>query len=714
LTKPKLTLNLRSPTNSSKRIKAAAERKKAATESLDEAWQRIFAMKLTDADRRKLEEVKNAMEAGSIGRNPADCVNKNGKPKQFSKAEALRLYKALQERQREDTLRKMVEALPDNYWLITDEVKLNEFLSLLASEKEIVFDVETTGTDVWSDYIVGHVISAVKADIHAYIPTKHKTDSPQLDNDYVIEKLRTVYEDESIGKIAHNARFDVHMLRNEGIELRGLSWDTQIAMHVLNENERFQDGSYQLKDLVTKYLKIPSQTYEDLFGKAGFDEVSDLKVALAYAAKDGDVTLKLRNFQRYHLERIGLLEYYETVENPTIGISIEMESAGFVLDLKRANELSKELSEELTEIERGLSEYFGDINFNSPTQLSEKFYSELGLNRYLPKGSKLSTDVKTLELLAIHHKGIELLLKYREKTKLLGTYIDALPKQIKQDGRIHGNFNQMGTVTGRFSSNNPNLQNQPYFARQLFVAPPGHVILSGDFSQQEPRWLAHYTGEEVLVNAYRKGKDLYSTAASELFDKPIEECGDGSKYRKMMKTGILAVMYGTGPKTLASQLDITEKEARDFIEQFYAKYPKVKAWIDGNERFAKKHGYVEMFMGRKRRLPEARSKDKFEQFRALRQATNAIIQGSAAIQTKLTMIELQKLCRRKGWTMAFTVHDEIGVYASETLTEQDVKDFEDVMLNTVRLKVPNKIDLELSYRWGEGMSVDEWFKRKGA
>ena len=179
-----------------------------------------------------------------------------------------------------------------------------------------------------------------------------------------------------------------------------------------------------------------------------------------------------------------------------------------------------------------------------------------------------------------------------------------------------------------------------------------------------------------------------------------------------MKTGILAVMYGTGPKTLASQLDITEKEARDFIEQFYAKYPKVKAWIDNNERFAKKYGYVEMFMGRKRRLPEARSKDRFEQFRAMRQATNAIIQGSAAIQTKLTMLETQKLCRRKGWTMAFQVHDELGVYVPEDITLDDVREFEAVMLNTVKLRVPNKSDIEISRRWGEGMSVEEWFKTK--
>lgn len=451
--RPKLTLNIRQPTadgvSPKQAVKAAAKRKQAATETMDDAWQRILSMKNSDADQRKLNEVRAAMAEGLIDREPSVAA------KRFSKAEALRLYMQLRERQREETLRKMVEEMPDNYWLITDAAKLDEFLSLLADEKEIVFDVETTGTDVWSDYIVGHVISAVKADIHAYIPTKHKTDAKQLDNDFVLRMLKPYYEDENIGKIAHNARFDIHMLRNEGVELRGLTWDTQIAMHVLNENERFQGGSYQLKDLVTKYLKIPSQTYDELFGQRGFDEVSDLRVATAYAAKDGDVTLKLRDFQRFHLDKIGLLEYYETVENPTISVAIEMEQAGFVLDQERAKVLGKDLSEELTVIERGLREHFGEINFRSPTQLSEKFYGELMLNRHLPKGTKLSTDVKTLEMLAPHNQGIELLLQYREKSKLLGTYIEALPKQVKSDGRIHGNFNQSGTVTGRFSSNNP-------------------------------------------------------------------------------------------------------------------------------------------------------------------------------------------------------------------------------------------------------------------
>ncbi|MFP3958504.1 DNA polymerase I, partial [Bacillus paralicheniformis] len=174
------------------KVAETAKRKKKAktAEPIEESWRRIFASKLSETDRQRLDEVKAAMDAGKLARNPSDCVNKAGNPKAFSKAEAMRLWKTLQEQQREETLRKMVENTPENYWLITDEARLDEFLALLADEEEIVFDVETTGTDVWSDYIVGHVLTAIKADIHAYIPTKHKTDHPQLDNGFVVEKLR--------------------------------------------------------------------------------------------------------------------------------------------------------------------------------------------------------------------------------------------------------------------------------------------------------------------------------------------------------------------------------------------------------------------------------------------------------------------------------------------------------------------------------------------
>lgn len=705
---PKLTglkLAVKTPatdTNAKARVKEATEKKARASETIDEAWTRILAMKNSEVDQARLIEVKNGMTVGLIGRAPTDSG------KRFSKAEALRLYKDLAEQQRVGKLRDLVENTPANYRLITDAATLESVIEDLRNEPIIAVDTETTGVDVYADHIVGVSLTLPTKDYHVYIPCGH-VEGEQLTRDYVLAKLKPIMEDESIGKVLHNAKFDIHMLLRYDVFLAGLRHDTMVAMHLLNENE----PSLALKNLATKYLKEPSDTFSELFGKnAAFAEVP-LDVALVYAAKDTDITWRLYQFQRKHLEKQPkLLRQYEKVENPTIYVSIEMERAGFVVDLVFAKELNVKLTNELVEIEKGLREHFGDeLNFNSPVQLSALFFDQLKLDKKLPPNYKKSTDVKTLKLLAKHHPGIELLLQYREKTKLLGTYIDALPKMVKADGRIHGNFNQSGTVTGRFSSNNPNLQNQPKYARKLFVAPPGQVILAGDFSQQEPRLLAHFTNEDVLLTAYRDGRDLYTSAAAELFGLPESECGDGSKYRKMMKTGILAVMYGTGTKTLAGQLGISEAEAESFIENFYVKYPKVKAWIDGNVQFARKHGYVEMLGGRKRRLPDIKSKDRWERLRNERQCTNAIVQGSAAIQTKLTMIALQKLCRKKGWTMAFSVHDEIAVYAPETIAYEDVKEFEEVMINTVKIAVPNKTDIEISRRWGNGYTVDEWFSR---
>ncbi|MCG5252587.1 DNA polymerase [Brevibacillus agri] len=689
-----LRLNLRSPTAESeeaaKRVEAAVERKKAA-ETIEQAWERILSMKNSPTDQERLLAVKHAMESGILGGYPTDG-------KRFSKAEALRLWAELNERQRGEKLAEMVRNTPANYRLIQTVMQMDALVADLANESIIAVDTETTGLDYYdADVIVGVSLTLPNANYHVYIPVGHD-EGEQLAREYVLGRLRPYLEDEGLGKVLHNYKFDAHMFIKHGIRMRGLRWDTQIAMHLLNENE----PSYALKNLATRYLKEPSDTFERLFGKSQFNTIP-LDVALVYAAKDTDLTWRMYQFQRAHFGRLPkLLDVYERIENPLIDVVLDMERTGFVLDAEHASKLGEDLRGQLADVERQLAIHFGDINYNSHVQLKPAIEA-------LVREKIDSTDVKTLKALQDRHDAVRLLLKYRELTKLLGTYVEALPQQVRGDGRIHANFNQAATVTGRFSSNNPNFQNQPKYARKMFVAPPGMVILSGDFSQQEPRLLAHFSGEPVLIEAYRAGKDLYTTAAAELFGLPESECGDGSKYRKMLKTGILAVMYGTGPKTLAGQLEINEKEARDFIAQFYAKYPNVKAWIDGNERFAKKHGYIEMLYGRKRRLPEAISRDRSEQFRALRQATNAIIQGSAAIQTKLTMIALDSLCKRRGWQMAFSIHDEIGLYAPKDITLDDVREFESVMLNTVTLTVPNKTDIEISERWGEGKNVKEWF-----
>ena len=707
---PKLRLNIRSPADKAGggNLSKAAEKKRINIETIDEAWARILSMKNSAPDQRRLAEVKQAMEAGEIGREAESAG------KRFSKAEALRLWRVLDEKRAEDRLRDMVENTPDNYWLITDEDALDAFLRLLDEEDEIVFDVETTGTDVWSDYIVGHVITAVKADVHAYIPTKHDDPRPQLDNALVNEKLRPYYEDDSLGKIAHNASFDIHMLDREGITLRGLTWDTLEAMKLLNENE----PTFALKPLVTRYLRDDSHTYGELFGKKGFDKIP-LDQALAYAAKDGDVTLKLRDFQRYHLAKMPeMLEYFETVEVPLIPIVVEMEKEGYEIDLEFAREYGDQLRRGAAESYDIVVESLGDINLNSPAQLKEAIENHVG------KEIENTNANQTLKPLSKEWPVINELLKYREKNKLLTTYIDALPKLINdKTGRLHTNFNQNGARTGRFSSGGGgvNLQNQPDIARKMFVAPKGCVLLGGDWSQQEYRCLAYFSQEPELINNYIEGKDLYSEVASDVFGLPVEECGDGTVYRGHAKVLLLAVAYGGGAGMLSTSIGVTKQRAQEFLDEFFNKYPKVSEWIEENQRFVKRHGFVWLDKKqRKRRLPGARNKnDKSYYSSVFTQSTNGRVQGSAAIQTKRTMIELDKLCKRKTengqgrWSIWTVVHDEAILCVPETIERKDVEDFEDVMVNTYKFgNVPNKCDLEIFTRWGEAVSVDKWFETR--
>lgn len=695
---------------SDKLKKAVSKRQKEGVgESITDAFSRIYGMKNSNADLRKLKEVEKALEEGVIGREKDKLEN----GKKFTKAEALRLFNVVKDIQRESLLQEMVDSLTDNYELIQNEKRLDEVVDELLAEDIIVFDVETTGTDVWNDYIVGHVLSAVSKDKHYYIPTRHETEERQLDNALVNEKLRPVYESEVVKKIAHNGKFDIHMLDREGVTLNGFHWDTQEAMVMLNENEE----SFALKRLVTKYLGIESHTYGDLFGKKGFHELADLQIALAYAAKDGYVTYALYEFQKEHMSNYPeMLKYYTSVEVPLIRTVVEMEKTGFEIDLEYAEKYGKELDEEIAVLHDRITSVLGDINLNSPVQLKKALEDHIG--KELP-----STDAKkVLKPMKNDVKVISDLLEYKEKTKLNSTYIQVLPNLIQEKtGKLHAVFNQNGAKTGRFSSGggSVNLQNQPYNARKLFVAPEGYVILGGDWSQQEYRCLAYFTQDEKLLAYYNEGKDLYAAVASEIFDLPIEECGDGSTYRKMTKVILLATVYGTGAKTLAGQLGKSEKEAKKFLADFKERFPGVKRWIDDNQKDVQKNGFVWMDKKqRKRRLPHAKNRNSDYWYTAVfTQSTNARVQGSSAIQTKVTMNKLQELCERKTlegngeWRLWTVVHDEALLLVPETITQDDVKDFEDVMVNSyVFGNVPNKTDIEIMRRWGEGCTVDEWFE----
>ena len=729
------------------KAKEAESRKKDATETLEEAWARIKASKAYTKgglDQKRLDEVYEAMMNGEIGREPVPAGKKQGK---FSAAEAKRLYEILAKKKREESLANMVKNTPDNYELITTEERFYKLIDKLADEPIVAIDTETTGVDVYTDVIVGISITLPKADWHVYIPVAHNEDTAQLSRDFVLLGLRNFLRDESKGKVAHNAIFDIAMFRRHGSDLLGVVWDTMTAMHVLNENEE----SFKLKDLAPKYLKVESDTFGELFGKTLFSDIP-LDIALVYAAKDTHLTWKLYEYQmKYYKKMPTLLEYYQTVEVPILYVVVAMESNGYILDLDFAQEYGERLhrqAEELREwLIKELSPYHeGDeeLNLNSPHQMKPALSKKIG--KKLP-----NLDAKrTLKPLKGKHEVIAKLLEYKAVTKLSGTYIDTLPtKQNPTTKRWHSRFNPMGTVTGRFSSGKDeadttnqgfNVQNQPQEARPMFVAPPGKVLIGADFKAQEIRCVAYLSQEPVLIDAFLTNRDPYAMMAATYYKRPYEEVnknpdGSDTKERKQMKVVWLATLYGMSDFSLADMLGTDKDSAKQFKEEIFGSMPKLQAWLEGNSEFAKKYGFVWADKKyRKRRLPDAKLSrkpipwnkyydPKYEEqrlhnsriSRALRQATNARVQGSSAIQTKVTMIKAHEECqKRDGWALWATVHDELIFEVPADFTREDAKVIERIMIESYPWGdiVPNGTDLEVMERWGEGMKVEAWFAKK--
>lgn len=738
-------------------LQSASKAKAGANETLEQAWERILGGKHSDSDLRKLHAVKQAMLNGEIGREPPK-LKADGTPKpygRFSKAEALRLYAVLAEQQREGKLAELVANTPSNYVLITDELALRGVIAKAMEEPIIAVDTETTGLDVYTDVIVGVSLTLPTIDRHYYIPFKPTEDDRALDSE-LLAMLQPLMESEEVAKVLHNALYDKAMFERHGITLNNIAWDTQWAMHMLNENEN-QDlpnrkkGTFRLKDLATKYLKEPSDTYDEMFGKnARFDKVP-LDAALVYAAKDTDLTWRLYQFQRLHLSKEPtMLEYFETIEMKLIDVVYRLERHGYVLDMDFAKKYGEQLASEAKALYADIlaelqphHEGEGEINLNAPEQKRKALSKAIG--RELP-----NMDAKrTLKPIRKDYPVIDKLLEYARITKLAGTYIDTLPtKQNPVTKRWHSRFNPMGTVTSRFSSgkdeekkesNEFNVQNIPGDARPMFVAPPGKVLISADFKAQEIRGVASLSQEPALIEAFRTNRDPYATLAMQYTKLPYDEVNknpDGSDtiWRKKMKVVWLAWLYGSSNKTLAEWLDTSEKEAEAFMAELKQTLPVLSGWLDDNVEFAKRHGFVWMDKKqRKRRLPMAKEKRKSipwgkywddaykkerawnaEISKASRSATNSRVQGSSAIQTKVTMIEADRVCQeREGWALWGTVHDELIYEIPDNFTMDDIREIERIMTQSYKwVGVENGTDIVVMTKWGEEMSLKEWFDGK--
>lgn len=727
----------------------------------------IFQTKLTDKDKERLSDVKQAIDDGIIGTEIDDM-------KKFTKAHALRLYQQVKEIKRDKIIHDMIANKFDNYKMINTPEQLERLLFDLNSETVVALDTETTGLK-WEDTTVGISLTLPKADYHVYIPYGHDltVDSSnkgvnQLDKETVISALKEPLEHERINLVLHNSKFDVHMLEKDGIDIKdNVYFDTMIAMHILNENE----PRYALKPLSNKYGKYfgyedESVEFSELFGKDPIHFIQ-AKIALAtvYACKDTHLTYLFYTFQLGLMDkRPKLKELYFDIEQPNTLVSIEMERNGFAMDLDFIEQYKKDLSKQIKELSKKMFNNWGEVNTNSPKQLAELFFDKLG---YEDPSGKRSTGKDILKKLAKDHDDVKTLLDYRDLNKLYSTYIEPLPKLLRKDVpekglkgdyRLHGEFNQSGTVTGRYSSNDPNLQNIPSRARKMIVAPKGKLLIGVDFSQIEPRTLAHMSKDEGLKEVYRKGVDLYSTLASNVYGLTYEQCleaddetwrtkGLPQHPRKIMKVGLLAVMYGISEYSLAGQLGISKAEASDLLNSFYESYPTVRKFMDEINERANTQGYVETLFGRKRRfighqdlakeyktvarqvvdhigeLPEniwdtkLPYKIKKRYFNASlpyqrveRQSVNSVIQGSASDILKRAMRDVYyHLQKKDGWKLVGTIHDELLFEIPDSATKAEIEEIERIMIETTQLDVPISVDTEIMQRWGEGTPKEEFF-----
>ncbi len=730
----------------------------------------ILQTKLSEKDKERLLQVKEATESGELPHGVESL-------KKYTKTHALRMFKELQLIRREETIKKLLAEIPDNYHLINNIAAFEKLLSDLWKEDEIAVDTETTGLNYFETYesdldrIVGISITLPKADYHVYIPFGH-TSGLQLPEKLVLDGLKPILEEVTIKKIMFNAKFDIHMFKRHGLNLGGFWFDGFVGMKLLNETEE----SYALKNLSTKYGKYfgfedKSATYEELFGKGGFQDTpfetedGGRGIGTYYACKDTHLTYRFyKDFVSVHFDRLPKLKrlYYE-IERPILEVCVDMEQNGFLLDIQFSKEYATQLEKEIAIVKIELETYFGDINLNSPSQLSKVLYDDL---RLPDVSKKRSTDAKTLKKLARHHKGVETLLKYRDLNKLLTTYIEPLPLKVSvQDNRLHGMFNQVDTKTGRFASKTPNLQNLPKNARKMIVAPEGKVIIGIDFSQIEPRVLSHMANDETMIDAYVHGRDLYKEMAMKVFELEEQYCLDGAydptgtyQPRKRIKSVLLGVMYGMGAYTLSGSINSTVEEAEALIADFFATYPSVKKFVEDTHEEAARQEFVETMFGRKRRfvghrqaakrykdicerinacvgykvenyrkaLREDRKRDYSERLipypvakafyeiagdigAVERRSVNTKIQGSAADIMKMAMIKIYELCLKYGYKILATVHDEVLIEVPEDISEERVTELESAMLGVVSLKVPMKVDTEFMYRWGAGVGKNDWF-----
>lgn len=588
------------------------------------------------------------------------------------------------------------------YETITSLDALNELIKGI--DGPLAIDIETTGRDPLKDTIVGIALCTNKGRA-SYMPLGHLGPEKQVNRKGGLNALKGLLEDKDIPKIGHNLKFDISFLKQEGVNVSGMLYDTMIASYLLNPNR----PNHNLEEVAFEYLSYRKKTFPEVIGKrASFAEVP-IEEATAYASEDAALAYELKDILFPRLEEEGLKGVYRDIEMPLIEVLIEMEMAGFMIDVDKLRNMSREIERELESIQRRIYFLSGEeFNINSPKQLSRVLFQSLGLKPGKKTKTGFSTELSVLEELAEFHELPREILNYRSLSKLKYTYTDALPGLVNPlTGRVHTTINQTVTATGRLSSSEPNLQNIPVRGewgrriREAFIAGDGNLILSADYSQIELRILAHLSNDRNLIDAFLSDTDIHSRTASELFNVDIESVTQDM--RRVAKTVNFGVVYGISPFGLSEALNIPREEAKRYIDGYFERHKGVKDYIEKTLKEAYEQGYVRTMFARKRPIPELKSKTSSTKQLGERLAINSPIQGTAADIIKIAMINIWKEIKRRGLNtkMILQVHDELVFEVPEDEADEMSRLVKEKMEGVVSLSVPLKIEAGIGKNWAE-------------
>lgn len=589
-----------------------------------------------------------------------------------------------------------------------------EFAALLdrLSRAEVTaIDTETTSLNYMQAEIVGISVAIVSNEAY-YIPLMHEYDGVpnQLDREYVLQKLRPWLEDKEAKKIGHNLKYDSHVFANHGIELNGTDFDSMLESYVLNSTAT----RHNLNAVAKRYLNLDTTSYEDVAGKGakqiGFNQVS-LEDAIHYAAEDADVSFQLHQTLHPKLMEINsLAKLYTDMEVPLLKVLQTIERNGVLIDESMLQKQSDQFAITLKELESKAYSLAGaEFNLNSPKQLQEILYDKLSLPilKKTPKGQP-STAESVLQRLAADFPIVQTILNYRTTAKLKTTYTDKLPLMVNQDtGRVHTSYHQAVTATGRLSSSDPNLQNIPIRTvegrriRQAFIAPKGFQILAADYSQIELRIMAHNSQDPGLLDAFQAGLDIHQATAAEIFAVDLQSVS--AEQRRSAKAINFGLIYGMSAFGLTRQLGITRGDAQEYIELYFARYPKVKEYMDAIRNQARESGFVETVFGRRLYLPDIDSRNYQRRQYAERSAINAPMQGTAADIIKKAMIDLEQrlVAESINAKIIMQVHDELVLEVEDSSVGAVSEFVTEAMGKAADLDVVLKVDLGVGENWDQ-------------